>query len=42
MIGHLKQHSFTGSTDHDYTGLNGGEVLIFDGTNVISTDSNNL
>ena len=42
MIGHLKQHSFTGSTDHDYTGLNGGEVLIFDGTNVISTNSNNL
>ena len=39
MAGHLRQHSFTDSTDHDFTGLVAGELILFNGTNLVSTGS---
>lgn len=39
MSKHLKLHSFTGNTDHDFTGLVSGQSIIFDGTNITSTGS---
>lgn len=36
-MSHLKNHSFTGTSDHDFTGLISGEILLFDGTNITST-----
>jgi hypothetical protein len=38
-MSHYKQHSFTGTSDHDFTGLISGEMLKFDGTNIISAGS---
>lgn len=35
-MGHSKQHSFTASTEHDFTGLNTYEVLLYDGTSLTS------
>lgn len=35
-MSHLRIHSFTGTTDHDFTGLVPGELLEFDGTNIVS------
>ena len=39
MAPHLRQHSFTAFTDHDFTGLASGELLQFDGTNIVSAGS---
>ena len=39
MTKHLKLHSFTASTDHDFTGLVSGQILIFNGTDIVSTGS---
>ena len=36
MTKHLKLHSFTGTSDHDFTGLIPNQPLIFDGTNIVS------
>lgn len=38
-MGHLRNHSFTGTTDHDFTGLVANQALIYDGTNIVSTGS---
>jgi len=35
-MSHLRQHSFTGNTDHNFTGLLSGQLIQFDGTNIIS------
>ena len=40
-MGHLRNHSFTGTTDHDFTGLVANQALIYDGTNIVSTGSTN-
>jgi hypothetical protein len=37
MAKHLQLHSFTGTTDHDFTGLVAGETLQYDGTNIVSS-----
>ena len=39
MAKHLKLHSFTGTTDHDFTGLAANQLLEFDGTNIVSLDT---
>jgi len=36
-MSHLRLHSFTGATDHDFTGLIAGQALVFDGTNIVTT-----
>lgn len=33
---HLKIHSFTGTSDHDFSGLISDELIKFDGTNIVS------
>ena len=39
MSQHLKLHSFTGTSDHDFTGLVTDQIIKYDGTNVISSDT---
>jgi hypothetical protein len=39
MSKHLKLHSFTGTSDHDFTGLVSGQIISYNGVNVISSDS---
>jgi len=34
---HLRRHSFTGTTDHDFTGLSSGQLLIYNGTGIVSS-----
>jgi len=37
MAKHLQLHSFTGNTDHDFTGLVSGQPIILDGIGLVST-----
>jgi hypothetical protein len=39
MSKHLKLHSFTGTTDHDFTGLVANQILEFNGTNIASLNT---
>jgi len=34
---HLKRHSFTGDTDHDFTGLVSGQLIQYDGSSIVSS-----
>lgn len=40
MTAHLKKHSFTATTDHDFTGLSSGNLLSYNGTNIVSASLN--
>jgi hypothetical protein len=35
-MSHSKIHSFTGTTDHDFSGLISGELIQFNGINIVS------
>lgn len=40
-MAHKRLHTFTSSTEHDFTGLLQNQILIFDGDNIVSTGSTN-
>lgn len=42
MAKHLQLHSFTGTTDHDFTGLVANQFLTFDGTNIVSSNTSSF
>jgi hypothetical protein len=42
MAKHLQLHSFTGTTDHDFTGLAANQFLTFDGTNIVSSNTSSF
>jgi len=35
-MGHFRKHSFTATTDHDFSGMVSGQLIRFDGTNIVS------
>ena len=39
MSTHLKLHSFTGTSDHDFTGLVPEQLIKYDGSNVVSSEN---
>lgn len=41
-MGHTKQHSFTATTEHDFSGINPGEIISYDGSGIISQSTSDF